>query len=341
MDQPQLLTPEQIQFFMRLEGIFMPHARKQRDELYAKHYGPGQPPPDAYVRFVHYTSAEAALSIIKTKRIWMRNSTCMSDYREVQHGFDILRSFFSNEANKRQFVTALDQCATGVATEAINLFDQWWDTTRFDTYITSIAEHDAKEDLNGRLSMWRAFGGQTARVAIVLKVPWHTGGAAALQLLFSPVAYMMEEEAHAVIRDVIHNIDTNRDFLRGVDRQVIVNFVFNTLLAGVTCLKHDGFKEEREWRAIYSPKRLASPLMESSTVVIGGVPQLVYKVPLDESVSPVLAGLEMSRVFDRLIIGPSPYPVAMYQAFVEALSGINVPDPGRRVFISGIPIRLQ
>ena len=161
----------------------------------------------------------------------------------------------------------------------------------------------------------------------------------ALQLLFSPVAYLTEKEAHAVIGDVIENIDSNREFLRTVDRQMIVNLVFNTLLAGVTCLKHEGFREEREWRAIYSPKRLMSPLMESSAEVVGGVPQLVYKVPLDEGVSPALATLDMSRVFDRLIIGPSPYPVVMHQAFVEALTAINVPEAEKRVFISGIPIR--
>ena len=35
-----------------------------------------------------------------------------------------------------------------------------------------------------------------------------------------------------------------------------------------------GFEEEREWRAIYTPKRAASPLIISSTEVIGGVPQI-------------------------------------------------------------------
>jgi len=38
---------------------------------------------------VHYTSAEAALSIIGDKRVWIRNTTCMSDFREVEHRFDI------------------------------------------------------------------------------------------------------------------------------------------------------------------------------------------------------------------------------------------------------------
>jgi hypothetical protein len=80
-------------------------------------------------------------------------------------------------------------------------------------------------------------------------------------------------------------------------------------------------------------------LIEHSIEVIGGVPQLVYKLPLDESVSPALAGLDMASVFDRLIIGPSRYPHAMYQAFVQVLSEIGIQNAENRVCISGIPIR--
>jgi hypothetical protein len=149
----------------------MPHMRKQRDNFYAKGG-----------RFAHYTSADAAVSIIKTKRIWMRNTTCMSDYREVQHGYEMLRWFFSDNAKVGSFIEALDGCCSGVAQDAINLFDQWWNNIQFSTYIASISEHDDKEDLHGRLSMWRAFGGNAARVAIVFKVPWFSPAKAKLWL---------------------------------------------------------------------------------------------------------------------------------------------------------------
>jgi hypothetical protein len=111
------------------------------------------------------------------------------------------------------------------------------------------------------------------------------------------------------------------------------------LLAGVTCLKHEGFREEREWRAIYCPKFYQSPLMESAIEVVGGVPQLVYKLPLDATASPPLADLDFSRIFHRLIVGPSPYPWPMYDAFREALTKAGVTDSQDRVWTSGIPIR--
>jgi hypothetical protein len=327
-----VVIPEHLQLLMRLESIFMPYATQQRRTLY---------PNDAsHTRFVHYTSAEAALNIIKSKRIWMRNTTCMSDYREVQHGFEILNRFFSDESKRNVFVMALDACVPGAAHDAITLFDQWWKDIRFNTYLASISEHDPKEDVHGRLSMWRAFGGNIARVALVFNVPWYTAGSLALNLIFSPVAYLTEAEAHAEVSAVVENIRNNRDFLRSTDRSIVVGTVFAMLMAGAVCLKHEGFHEEREWRVIYAPKRLASSLMESSTEIFGGVPQIVYKVPLDETVSDSLRDLDMYRMFDRVIIGPSAYPWAMYEAFTAALARAGIQDAEKRVFTSGIPIRI-
>ncbi len=164
-------TPEKIQLLMQLDSIFVPDANKQRAEAYA----------EAQLRLVHYTSAEAALSIIKSKRMWMRNTNCMADYREVHHGFNIFYEFFEHKA-KKEFVTQLDQCVHGVADEAITLFNQnainrGPNGIRFNTYIASLSKHDDTENNYGRLSMWRGFGGSNTRVAIVFSIPKSAGGA--------------------------------------------------------------------------------------------------------------------------------------------------------------------
>ena len=112
-----------------------------------------------------------------------------------------------------------------------------------------------------------------------------------------------------------------------------------TLLSGVVCLKHEGFHEEREWRAIYAPTRQPSRLMESSTEVVSGVPQVVYKVPLDASVSNQIADLDFTQIFDHLIIGPTSYPWPIYGAFVDELTKAGVANSAERVLVSGIPIR--
>lgn len=324
------MTPEQFEFAIRLESIFLPNARNRRNVLYKK---------QDRARFVHYTSAEAALSIIKSKRIWMRNATCMSDYREVNHGYDLLREFFADPVSLDKFIKALDSCSPNVADEAIKLFNQWWGDIQTNTYISSISEHDDKEDLHGRLSMWRAYGGSSARVAIVFSVPWYTEASKALNISFNPVAYLEKDDVHTEINPVISNVLENREFLSSVDRTILLGSVFNMLLAGVTCLKHEGFSEEREWRILYTPKLRPSPLVELATETIGGVPQIIYKLPIDATVSDTLAGLDFSHLFDRLIIGPSPYPYAQYEAFVAALEKAGVQNARERVFVSGIPIR--
>src|SRR5262249_26257604 len=76
-----------------------------------------------------------------------------------------------------------------------------------------------------------------------------------------------------------------------------------SMVAAVTCLKHEGFREEREWRVIHLPHMRPSPLMESSPETVGGIPQTVYKIPLDEKKSDELADLSFVRLFDRMIIG--------------------------------------
>jgi hypothetical protein len=331
------ITKDQIDLVLKLDAIFMPHAKRQREEALDTQTKPGA--AREYLRFAHYTSAEAALEIIKSKRLWMRNATCMADFREVQHGFELMNSFFSVPDNRKRFAAAVDICAPGAAELAIEQFNKSWLDIQLDTYITSVSEQGRGEDQHGRLSMWRAFGAGSTRVAIIVKVPMFSGAGLALKIIFSPVAYLGKEAVHEVIAEVMENVKANSDFLRGLDRGVIVGMVLTMLIAGVACLKHEGFREEREWRAIYSPNRQGSALIESSTETIRGVPQVVYKLPLDKTKSPDLTDLDFSTLFDRLIIGPSPYGWALAKAFTTALVDAGVPDAPARVRNSTIPIR--
>jgi hypothetical protein len=200
--------PDDVALNMKLEAIFMPLARAQRDAFYEK--------PK---RFVHYTSADAALKIIKNKRLWMRNSTCMADYREVEHGYGMLQSFFSDASRRDAFIAALDRSHPGAAKEAIELFDGWWHHVRFNIYISSISEHEDNEDNNGRLSMWRGFGGAVPKVALVFRIPAIASGADKLNIIFSPVSYLNEMQVHQTIWSIIGNINNETELLRSIDKQ--------------------------------------------------------------------------------------------------------------------------
>ncbi len=334
------VTPEMLEQGKQLANIMMPRFMKQTREFFQRE--PGQ----THGRLVHYTTAETALKIIRTKRFWMRNTNCMSDFSEVQHGFDFLNSFFSNEAKKESFTKALDECIPGVASEAIAAFDRSWSDIRFNTYIACLSEHQDSEDPNGRLSMWRAFGGSATRVGIVLGVPYGSLSILPLNIIFSSVAYLSESAAHEDLEEVIGNVRANCDYLRMIGHDALVGLVFLSFLFRVVCVKHEGFHEEREWRAIHAPMlglytSMLGPsrIMESSTEVVTGVPQVVYKVPLDASASDEIADLDFAQIFDHLIIGPTSYPRPIYRAFVDELAKAGVANSEKRVLVSGIPIR--
>jgi hypothetical protein len=316
----------------QLQNIFLPYATERARNLY-------EPSDFTNARFVHYTSAEAALQIIRSKRIWMRNTTCMSDYREVLHGYDIIKEFFYEGDNRERFINGLDKISPDIGRDAITLFDRFMFDIYLNTFIAAVSEHDVSENSHGRLSMWRAFGGSTARVAIVINVPWQSEGSRALNLQFSPVAYLKKEEVYAELNKVINNISSSSAFLRTLDRQLIISWVFYMLMIGVVCLKHEGFHEEREWRVIYFPMREPSPLMESSTEVIDGIPQVVCKIPIDNAISKILDDLDFSKLFERLIIGPSQYHRVMHESFTVALTEAGIADAWNRVATSLIPIR--
>ena len=332
--QKPILTPELFERNRKFENIFIPCALRLRDKVFTSRQ-------NSFARFVHYTSAEAALKIITQKRLWMRNTSCMVDYREVEHGFNVLHKFFCDKAKFDSFTSVLNNIAAGAADEAIGNFNKWWQMglIKFQTFIASVSEHLEQEDIHGRLSMWRAAGGNTPRVAIVFKVPSKSDAPMVLNLQFSPVAYLTDQEAGLLVPEVIQNVIQNELFLKTAERQEIVNWIFHMLLWGVICIKHEGFHEEREWRVVHCPLIFQSSLITGSTEMVGGMPQFIYKLPLDRTVAPRLDDLDISQIFDRLIIGPTPYPAVMFDAFLRVLREAGIADADKKIFVSHIPIR--
>lgn len=92
-------TDEASALGLRLGAIFLPHAKRQTERFYTD-----KGEIKATARFVHYTTAEAALKIIESKRVWMRNTKCMADYSEVQHGFEMLQRFFADATKKENSI---------------------------------------------------------------------------------------------------------------------------------------------------------------------------------------------------------------------------------------------
>jgi hypothetical protein len=240
-------TPDQKDLYKKLLRILMPYSQDQLRRVYPRIDEDESVP----AMFAHYTSAEAALSIIENKRLWMRSTACMSDFREINYGHDMLYQAFVHKGFKKPFIEVLDKCHPDAAAEALKSFDEQFQTTRLQTYITCFSEHSPEENAHGRLSMWRSFSPTTSRVAIVIALPLFSSVAERIRVLFSPVGYLPLEAVCTELKRVIDNIEKNQEFLKNVvPRNALVASVFVTLIAAVTSLKHEGFSEEREWRAI-------------------------------------------------------------------------------------------
>lgn len=316
----------------KLDGIFLPETRSRREHLLAS-------TPDKQIKFIHYTSAESALQILTTKKLWMRSVACMTDFSEALHGFSLLQTYFSKEQNKSRFFSVLEAFAPGATQQAIEKFDYWWTSgiIQHRTFIVSVSEHKEEENKYGRLSMWRAFGGSAARVGIVLKVSEQSKAAEAMNLLFAPVTY--RESVDDALNKAIENISTESNFLKTLSQDDLVSWIAHMFLVVVTCTKHPAFEEEREWRAVYNSDIRSSRLISKSIEVIGGLPQVIHSLRLDERHHPVLADLDLAKIFDKIILGPTQYPMTLVEAFASKLSDIKVQDLQGKIIISGIPLR--
>lgn len=279
------MTPEQD----RLAHIFFSfaHARRLKVETNRS-------------RFVHYTNAEAAMNILRTKDVWMRESSCMNDFMEVEHGISCVVKAYG--AGEKAFARSLDALHPDVSSEIEKLFDGWAPHLRTDTYFTCFSEHDESEDTFGRLSMWRAYSEATGVALVVNNKPFLTENTA-LKAYASPVAYLGDGEFAKEFEKMRSQIDAEADFIRAIDRQVIVANVFQMLKYAALCTKHPGFSEEREWRVIYCPALEKSSHLVKDIQAIRGAPQPIYKIPLKDIPDEGLVDVEIPALIERVIIG--------------------------------------
>lgn len=310
----------------RVKSVFFPFATKRLAAL-----------KENKARLVHYTSAEVAVSILRNREVWMRNATTMNDYMEVEHGFECLNHAYKGEAGQL-FKKVLDSNFPGATAEIEARFNAWLPGLRTDTYLTCVSEHQDNEDTYGRLSMWRAYGGKTGVALVLNSAPFYSE-TNALKAYSSPVAYLGEAQFARHFAEVAARMESASDLIQQLGKEHIFHLTFNMLRFAVLCTKHPGFEEEQEWRVIYSPTMDQSDRIVPSIEIVNGTPQKVFKIPLRNIPEHGLHGMEVPEILDRIIIGPTKFPYAIYQAFHQILTDLGTPNPEQRIAISDIPLR--
>jgi hypothetical protein len=319
---PPNISPEQV----RLVQVFFPHTYEAH--LHVKKAG---------TRFVHYTNANAAMNILRTKTVWMRNSSCMSDFSEVTYGLERLWKTYRDTEAGKQFRAVLNQIFAGFSEEIEKLFNDWTPQFLGNTYLYCLSEHQDDEDEHGRLSMWRAYG-ETTGVALVIKNSVLLDPADGLGAYSSPVAYLDDRQFEERFAQIVHNIGSETKLLQDQGREDIVNRIFHMLRFAAVSTKHPGFAEEKEWRVLFGPALQVSRWITNEVTVLRGIPQLIYKLPL-ENIAEVNLVAGIPDLLDRIIIGPTEFPVALCAAFQQLLTDAGVKDADKKISVSRIPLR--
>lgn len=316
MDSPENLD--------RLIRIFHPYATMKRDEV-----------RQSGMRFVHYTSADAAMKMIQSRQVWMRKSSTMNDFSEIEHGLACVETAWRSPAAKHLKHT-LEGKFPGLVDQLVQAYNSWRPHFQMETYLTCISEHgDGQEDRLGRLSMWRAYG----NVAVVLRPDVFMSETASLAAYSTPVEYKDIQEFSTKFESIVATAEHEKDFIGNRQQDAVFKVIFTMLRLAVLATKHPGFVEEREWRVYYSPTLESSQKIRKEIEIINGTPQPVCKIDLVDDPQSGLNGLEVPALIDRIIIGPMQYPWVAAEAFTQLLSDAGVADAPSRVWISDIPLR--
>ena len=107
-------------------------------------------------RFVHYTAAASAMSMIRNRELWLRNTQCMNDFSEVQHGLALLERAYRSSAGHR-LIGFFEAIFPGFRDEVAGRLAALSESIGYESFIACVSEHDAAEAGVGRLSMWRAY----------------------------------------------------------------------------------------------------------------------------------------------------------------------------------------
>ncbi|MGV8713061.1 MAG: DUF2971 domain-containing protein [Nitrosomonas sp.] len=317
------LTTEEIESYKK---TFLPYATSATSRVIS-----------AGSRFAYYSSAATILKIIQNQEIWMRNAMIMNDHSEIRHGLDCLVKSYNSDSGE-VLKEALNLYYPGITKEIEEVFNSWIPKIQNETYVLCLSEHSMEDDQYGRLSMWRAYGGE-AGVALIINGGVLFRPSNALASYSSPVGYFNDEQLREELELVASRIAGNPKLIGEIGRDGVKNAIFQMFRFAAVCTKHPAFKEEREWRIISSPAFESSDLMPFHTEIIGEISQKILKIELKDHPQRGLIGLDPSALIDRILIGPTDYPEVIAQALSHALEKIGVKHARSKITFTNIPLR--
>ncbi|VVE44147.1 hypothetical protein PHO31112_04311 [Pandoraea horticolens] len=287
----------------------------------------------------HYTSVDNLRNIVVGEELWLSNPLSMNDYEELyfglQHGLQAIHAHKELAQTcealhcYNEFTSALDACSRRFDSEHA-----------LDTYVACFSEHDPIRDADGRLSMWRGYGGNGSGAAIIIDTAQLNMNELS-PFVIAPVEYMSREARLAWINQRLDLFTTTLQQLQ-INKDNVglaAAALFQRLLQASLFSKHHGFAEEQEWRVVYFPDRdheMVLKSMFSYWIGPGGVqPKLKFRLaPLTGITAPDFG---LDRLLHSIILGPTHNPLSR-RATLRMLE-LERPSLANRLRVSSTPFR--
>ena len=284
--------------------------------------------------FAYYTNASTAVEIIRNREIWLRNALIMNDYSEILYGLKLFRNALKSLAGQK-FIKALISIELNLFDKTMGWFEDWEKTILTNTFITCLSSHFPSENLNGRLSMWRAYG----NTALVVNSSAFFNENSYPGIYSLSVHYWNQDDFDSELSKVAKLIEENNFYLKNVEESSIQQGIYLLFLSTAIGTKHPGFAEEMELRVFTIPSYYETcDKIVKRIVTIHGVPQEVVILPMIRDPDNGVL-LDFPSILDKIIVGPTPYPISIKKAFVQVLEEVGVGSPWDRVSVSEIPLR--
>lgn len=289
----------------------------------------------------HYTTVATLEQILSKEEFWFSNPLFMNDLHEMRFGiFEGMNLFMTSDEIE---AAAGSPERARILREAFqSYYKNLENDDAIDTYVFCLSEHP-KDDFDGRLSMWRAYGGQGNGAAIVLNIEPLRAQTGHVPLLLSKVVYATQERQRELLSELLNdwteilkeiNPSDNLLYLAAYNAFVLIKYFALTT-------KHIAFAEELEWRILYTPETdVLSELKDSLGYSIGsrGVePKLKFKIsPL---VGLNLPDMSLATFLDRIILGPTVSQPLAAKSIERMISRLGKPQFVEKVHPSDIPFR--
>jgi Protein of unknown function (DUF2971) len=288
----------------------------------------------------HYTSLEVFEKIIIGNEIWFSNPLYMNDWNELQYGMNLgAHTFRTHSAIINAFGNDYVRHA-----KLVDLFDALFDNFTYkhaiNVYVLCFTEH-CKNDVDGKLSMWRAYGSNGGGIAMVFDTA-NIAEISSSPFVLRKVKYgtkdqwrdWVDAKAISLAKVIEEHERTDANLM------AIVWGWMEWLKEFSLFTKHIGFEEEQEWRVVYFSERdKANALTEMCTHAIsnkGIQPKLKLKIASVPGV--INDAISIDGLTDRIILGPSNSTFFAADTLRRMLERRR-PELANRVHASAIPYR--